>query len=33
MIDYICSYEDIDFDAELVDEIKTFIMKIDGLKA
>ena len=33
MIDYICSHESIDFDAELVDEMKTFIMKIDVSKA
>ena len=30
MIDYICSHENIDSDAEFVDELKTFIMKINA---
>ena len=33
MIDYICSHEGIDFDAELVDEMNAFIIKIDVSKA
>ena len=33
MIDYICNHESIDFDAEFVDEMNAFIMKIDVSKA
>ena len=32
MIDYICSHEGIDLDAELIDEKSAFTMKIDVLK-
>ena len=31
MIDYICSHENIDFDAELVDKLEVFTMKINAI--